>query len=163
MNLLLYSLHYLCRNFASPSEPTCIQVEIGSCCNHSWEVADHVLGQRCPVNLPPYLMNWVAVTIALTRFTKKVSLSYVWFLWSWAMCSGRSGRDRLVMLVTCHPPVGCDIGTMTAWSFGLSCCLSRACASGISMALVCSYCPVACDFLCDCPVACEWSCPNTLL
>ena len=41
------------------------------CCDHSREVADRVVGQRCPVNLPPYLMNWVAVTLALTRFTKK--------------------------------------------------------------------------------------------
>ena len=76
------------------------------------------------------------------------------------MCLGRSGRDRPVMLVTCHPPVGCDIGTMTAWSFVLSCRLSRACASGTSKALGCSYGPVACDSLCDCPVVCEWSCPN---
>ena len=69
------------------------------------------------------------------------------------------------MLVTCHPPMGCDIGTMTAWTFGLSCCLSRDRAvilPGISVALVCSYCPVACDSLCDWPVACEWSRPNSL-
>ena len=60
--------------------------------------------------------------------------------------------------------MGCNIGTMTAWTFGLSCCLSRDRAvilPGISVALVCSYCPVACDSPCDFPVACEWSRPNS--
>ena len=69
------------------------------------------------------------------------------------------------MLVTCHPPTGCDIGCMTAWTF----CLLEGCVSDCTIVLshdlghlVRSCCTVTCDCPCDCPVACEWSWPNKL-
>ena len=70
----------------------------------------------------------------------------------------------LVILVTCQPPAGCDIGIMTAWTFGLSWgCLSR--STIVSLAglghWVWTCCAVASDCSCDCLVACERSCPNT--
>ena len=42
-----------------------------NCCDHSREVDDRVVGQQYSTNLPNRLVNWVAVTPALTRFTKK--------------------------------------------------------------------------------------------
>ena len=110
-------------------------------------------------------MNWVAVMIALTRFVKKVSLSY---------CIGPRSRwpghgtfcsfGCLVVLVTCQPPTGCDMGTMTAWTFGAS----WGCSFHFTIVLlaglghcVWSCCAaVASDGLCDCSVACERCCPN---
>ena len=53
--------------------------------------------------------------------------------------------DCPVMLVTCHPPTGCDIGCMTAWTF----CLLDGCVSDLTIVLstdwglvVRSYCNV---------------------
>ena len=49
-----------------------------ACCNHSQEVDDRVVGQRYSANLLNRLVNWVAVTPALTRFTKKSELILCW-------------------------------------------------------------------------------------
>ena len=60
--------------------------------------------------------------------------------------------------------IGCDIGTMTAWTFGLLCTWLRdltIICCGIFVPLVWLCCAVACDSPCDCPVVCEWSRPNS--
>ena len=51
---------------------------IGYCCDHSREVDDRVVGQRYSANLPNRLVNWVAVTPALTIFTKKIEFILCW-------------------------------------------------------------------------------------
>ena len=67
------------------------------------------------------------------------------------------------MLVTCQPPAGCGIGTMTAWTFGSS----WGCSSRFTIILLAGFghcvwlcCAVTSDCPCDCSVACERCCPN---
>ena len=110
-------------------------------------------------------MNWVAVMIALTRFVKKcdfILLCWSQVLWAgpWDFCS----FGCLVMLVTCQPPTGCAIGTMTVWTFGSSWgCSSR--FTSILLAgfghCVWSCCTVTSVCPCDCSVACKRCCPNS--
>ena len=105
-------------------------------------------------------MYWVVVTTALTRFAKKVGLSYS-LLFSIGHCAN---REHPVMLVTCQPPIGWAIGTMTAWTLGLSCRSLFACVTSscdLFAPWVASACAVARDWPCDCSVACGPLCPNT--
>ena len=105
-------------------------------------------------------MYWVVVMTALTRFAKKVGLSCS-LLFSIGHCAN---REHPVMLVTCQPPIGWAIGTMTAWTLGLSCRSLFACVTSscdLFAPWVASACAVARDWPCDCSVACGPLCPNS--
>ena len=68
------------------------------------------------------------------------------------------------MLVTCQPPIGRAIGTMTAWTLGFSCRSLFACVTStcdLFAPWVASACAVARDWPFDCSVACGPFCPNT--
>ena len=76
------------------------------------------VGQQYPVNL--LLTHELGgCDYSTNQIQKKVSLNYCFVLWSWEMGAVIVDLDCPDMLVACHPPTGCDIGCMTAWTFCL--------------------------------------------